>query len=122
MKWEKIKTDDKPPELNGIDIDYQWHDCGLSSITLVDGNGGVVMIAKDNYSGFNVLIPRKPKMLTKNRLHGLYLDKIQIDEVFDNYNEATKRRDELVLAGNCASDSDSGLVISEIEVEEKLDK
>lgn len=59
MRFVEAKTE-REVVLDGIEVEIDTKDGGVTSVTLRDAAGHVVRIQKDGYSGLDVLIPAPP--------------------------------------------------------------
>lgn len=115
MRFVEAKTE-REVVLDGIEVEIDTKDGGVTSVTLRDAAGHVVRIQKDGYSGLDVLIPAPPVIVKRYRLAGRIPGVNEsVLEYHEYEHQAKSRRDAI----DAAVRVEHSLTITEVAVPEE---
>jgi hypothetical protein len=114
MKLASAKKDSEL-SLQGITFETEYHDSTLKSVTMRDGNGGIVRIAQGEYSGIKALVPAQPTMVKRHKVSGTVAG-LPVSQMFETEYDAARAKHH--YERKLAEHDDAKLTIEVVEVPE----
>jgi len=113
MKLVSLKKEQEFPLKGVANFKMVRKDGSISRIIIEDAEGNLAEINAE-YSNLQVYVPKPPVVVKRYKLHGKFLELMDVNELFEFENEAQSKLDDYESkSGKCGN---TGLKIDEVEV------